>query len=132
MSNKMVVVVNGIAELEYHRDVPLPGHQQDYLRRMDEEMDRGIPLDGEMLANPDLLQRARYVAMSLVESLQQDQEARIAATLAWLAVRIPDLQQLRVETGEDGQVRMELVFDRPLENQVKVQFPMPGAGETRH
>lgn len=132
MSNKMVVLVNGIAELEYHRDVPLPARQRDYLQRMDEEMDRGIPLDGETLANPDLLQRARYVAMSLVESLQQDQEARAAATLAWLAERIPDLQQLRVDTGEDGQVRIELIFDRPLENQVKVQFPMPGAGETRH
>ncbi len=132
MSNKMVVLVNGIAELEYHRDVPLPARQRDYLQRMDEEMDRGIPLDGETLPNPDLLQRARYVAMSLVESLQQDQEARAAATLAWLAERIPDLQQLRVDTGEDGQVRIELIFDRPLENQIKVQFPMPGAGETRH
>ncbi len=128
----MVVLVNGIAELEYHRDVPLPARQRDYLQRMDEEMDGGIPLDGEMLANPDLLQRARYVAMSLVESLQQEQEARTAATLAWLAERIPDLQQVRVETGEDGRVRIELIFDRPLENQVKVRFPMSGAGETRH
>ncbi len=132
MSGKMVVLVNGIAELEYHRDVPLGARQREYLQRMDEEMDRGIPFEGKTLANPDLLQRARYVAMSLVESLQQDQEARAAATLAWLAVRIPELQQVRAEIDEQGQVRIELIFDRPLENQVKVQFPMPGAGETRH
>ncbi len=131
MSNKMVVLVNGIAEVEYHRDVPLAERQREYLDRMDAEMDGGIRLGDETVANPDRLQRARYVALSLAESLRENQEPRIAATSAWLAERLPDLQQVRIDTGTDGQTRIELIFDRPLENQVKVEFPMPG-GETRH
>ena len=131
MSEKMTVLVNGVAQVEYRRDVPLEERQRAYLAKMDAQMDRGIPLEGETVDHPDRLQRARYVALTLAEAILQDREAEIAATCSWLAERIPDLQQVRIDAGEDGQVRVELIFDRPLENQVKVQFPMPGE-ETRH
>lgn len=127
----MTVLVNGIAQVEYRRAVPLDERQRAYLAKMDARMDGGIPHEGEIVENPDHLQRARYVALSLAEAILQDQEAATAATCSWLAERIPDLQQVRIDAGEDGQVRVELIFDRPLENQVKVQFPMPGE-ETRH
>ncbi len=131
MSEKMTVLVNGIAQVEYRRDVPLEERQRAYLTKMDAQMDSGILLDGETIDQPDRLQRARYVALTLAEAILQDREAETAATCSWLAERIPDLQQVRIDAGEDGQVRVELIFDRPLENQVKVQFPMPGE-ETRH
>ncbi len=131
MSEKMTVLVNGIAQVEYRRDVPLVERQRAYLAKMDAQMDNGIPLDGETVDHPDRLQRARYVALTLAEAILQEREAETAATCSWLAERIPDLQQVRIDAGEDGQVRVELIFDRPLENQVKVQFPMPGE-ETRH
>ena len=58
MSNIMAVLLNGIAQLEYNRDTPLPVHQAAYLDKMDRKMDAGIDIGGETVHNPDINQRA--------------------------------------------------------------------------
>ncbi len=126
----LVVVINGEAVLEYDRRKPLADAQLTYLQRMDHKMDQGLQLSGEEVANPDLEQRARFVAIHLIEALQHDNEANAAASCAWLASRVPALKQVRADiNGVDAQV--DLVFDRAYSKQVSVDLKLPEPGR-RH
>jgi len=129
MSDKLVIVLNGQAVIEYDRNKRLPGHQRQFLDKMDADMDQGIELMNEKIANPDNVQRAQFVAMHLVQSLLEENDAMIAASSAYLANRLPDLKQVKAHE-QGGMVSFHLVFDEPLNNQVSVQFD-PGLGRNR-
>lgn len=121
MNDKLVVLFNGQAVVEYDRAKRLPGHQRQYLDRMDSDMDGGIDLAGEIIAEPDAVQRAKFVAMHMAQALLDEHDAMIAAGCAYLASRLPDLKQVRViQQGED--LMLDLVFEQAPENQVVVQF----------
>jgi hypothetical protein len=123
MSDSMVVLVNGEALFEYDRTKPLPENQRQYLDRMDKQMDDGVTLGNEAIANPDQHQRAQFVAFTLITAIQQDNEAVIAAMNSYLAVRLPDLKQVKADTDENsGKVMFDLIFDQEHKNQVKVSF----------
>ncbi|MDY6979467.1 MAG: hypothetical protein SV201_06265 [Pseudomonadota bacterium] len=127
MSEKVAVLVNGQETIEYDRNKALSDLQNQYLDKMDREMDQGIELAGQRIEQPDQTQRAKYVANALLESIQSDNEPRIAATCSYLAERLPELKQIRADLkGESFSI--DLVFDRPHENQVRVDFD-PGAGK---
>ena len=66
MSNLLGVLINGIAQLEYDRDRPLPDHQAVYLEKMDEKMKLGIEIGNETIKNPDLNQRAQFIAANSI------------------------------------------------------------------
>jgi len=121
MSDKVAVLVNGQAEIEFDRNKPLTELQNTYLDKMDQEMDKGIHLSGEAIARPDQIQRAKFVANALLESIQSEDEPRIAATCSWLAVRLPELKQVRADLKEDS-FSIDLVFDQEHKNQVRVDF----------
>ena len=121
MSKLMGVLVNGVAELEYDRSHPLDENQQRSLAAMDEKMDKGIELDGRFVRSPDLQQRARFVAGQLLDTLRQDRDALAAAMTAWLATRLPDLKQVRIDE-RDGRVVIDLVFDKDYGKQALVDF----------
>ena len=120
----LTVVIDGQAVIEYDRRKPLVSRQQSFLDRMDRDMDRGIDLDGHQEASPDLLARARFVANSLLQALQAQNDSVAAATCAYLALRLPELKQVRIEElqGEDGQVSIEFVYDQDYRKQVVVNF----------
>ncbi|NNG14295.1 MAG: hypothetical protein HKM22_03975 [Gammaproteobacteria bacterium] len=127
----MQVHVNGQPQIDYDRSKPLSDKQQEYLTKMDEGMDAGISLGGEELKEPDLLQRAKFVAGYLSQALFDDNEQMIAASTAWLAMRLPDLKQVKiVQDGE--QISIDLVFDETRENQVKVELQIPSKGKPLH
>ena len=127
----MQVHVNGQPQIDYDRNKPLSDKQQEYLTKMDEGMDAGISLGGEELKEPDLLQRAKFVAGYLSQALFDDNEQMIAASTAWLAMRLPDLKQVKiVQDGE--QISIDLVFDETRENQVKVDLQIPSKGKPLH
>lgn len=127
----MQVHVNGQPQIDYDRSKPLSDKQQEYLAKMDEGMDAGISLGGEELKEPDLLQRAKFVAGYLSQALFDDNEQMIAASTAWLAIRLPDLKQVKiVQDGE--QISIDLVFDETRENQVKVELQIPSKGKPLH
>ena len=121
MSNIMAVLLDGIAQLEYDRDMPLPVHQAAYLDRMDTRMDEGILVGDETIASPDLNQRAQFVAGNLVHALNTGDEQLAGAMCSWLALRLPDLKQVRIQT-DAGEVSIELVFDEAYRKQVAVDF----------
>lgn len=130
MENKLVVTLNGQPVVEYDRNKRLPGHQRQFLDRMDQDMDAGVQVGDEWYAEPDMNQRAKFVAMHLVQALVKDDEQTIAATCAYLANRLPELKQVKaIEQGDS--FFMDLIFDRELKNQVSVSFE-PGPADTRH
>lgn len=123
MSDIMVVLLNGEALFEYDRTKSLPETQQQYLERMDTQMDEGITLGNEVIAKPDQLQRAQFVALTLVNAIDKDNEAVIAAMNSYLAIRYPDLKQVKAYIDQNThQVMFDLIFDQEHKNQVQVSF----------
>jgi hypothetical protein len=119
--SKLVVVFNGQSVIEYDRNRRLPGQQREYLDRMDDDMAAGIDLNGEPIMNPDSQQRAKFVAMQLVHAVINDNDPMIAAMSAYLAIRLPALQQVKAE--EHGEhISLELVFTDSTTTQVPVTF----------
>jgi hypothetical protein len=124
MSHIMAVVLNGLAELEYDREKPLPDYQMVYLDRMDTRMDAGIRIGEESIVNPDRSQRAQFIAANLLHAIRNNDEPLAAALCSYLAVRLPELKQVRIEEDEH-EVSIELVFDEEYRRQVAVPlFPL--------
>jgi len=128
----LTVVIDGQAVIEYDRRKPLPPHQQSFLDRMDRDMDSGIGLVGQQEASPDLLARARFVANSLLQALEAQNDSVAAATCAYLAVRLPELKQVRADKKQDGQTHIDLVFDQPHVPAQTVQFVRPPGRSDLH
>jgi len=119
----LAIVVNGEVQVEYHRGKSLPQAQQAYLDRMDEQMGAGVKLGGVLVAQPDALQRARFVATQLLDGLQNGNDPLVAAGCAYLASRLPDLTQVKARVV-DGGFSAELVFNEPYVKEVAVDFPV--------
>ncbi|MBI5040386.1 MAG: hypothetical protein HZB57_04075 [Gammaproteobacteria bacterium] len=124
MSETLVVVVDGVSQLEYARATSLTPAQRDYLDRLDQNMDSSIELGGQRIDAPNPLQRAQFVALQLLQAVQAGNEAVAAATCAYLANRIPDLKQVRASTRA-GLLSFDLVFDKAFAKEVKVEFMRP-------
>jgi hypothetical protein len=121
MSNRLAVVLNGESQVEYDRDKPLPPPHQQFLDRMDQQMDAGITLGDAVIAQPNELERAQFVALLLIEAIDASDERGAAAMLAYLANRIPGMRQLRADKHGDD-VTIDFVFDEDYVKAVKVQF----------
>ena len=121
MSNMLAVLLNGIAQLEYDRDKPLPDHQELYLDKMDAKMDEGVMIGDEMVSQPDTNQRLQFVASNLAHAIITDNENTTAAMCTYLAVREPDLKQLKIDDRGDG-ISIELDYEEEYHNQKVVQF----------
>ena len=121
MDHIMAVLLNGVAQLEYDRSKPLPAHQAVYLDKMDDKMNKGIEIDGSFTQQPDLDQKARFIAANLLNAMKTDNEPMAASLCTWLANRLPDLKQVKIDNSE-GDIAIELVFDEEYQKQVPVQF----------
>jgi hypothetical protein len=109
---KLVAVLNGESQVEYERGRFLSEHQQRYLTMMDQKMDEGIPQGAGNIFSPNLEQKAQFVANQLMDAIKSGNEQLAAATLSWLATRLPDLQQISADE-KDGQVTISLINDKP-------------------
>jgi hypothetical protein len=121
MSENLVVVLDGVSQLEYARATALAPMQLDYLDRLDKKMDAGVELAGLHIQHPDALQRAQFIAVQLLQAVQAGNEAQAAVTCAYLANRIPDLKQVCASTRA-GLLSFDLVFDKAFSKEVKVEF----------
>ena len=107
--SQLKVIINGEEIINYDGSTRLPGRQRDLLDRMDADMNSGVELNGESISNPDLMQRARHVAMNLIMAIQNNKDSLVTIACAYLKNRLPDLQQVVV--SDDGeQVSLELIF----------------------
>ena len=123
MSNIMGVLLDGIAQLEYDREKLLPDHQAAYLDKMDEKMAEGIVIGEEEIKNPDVNQRAQFVVGNLLHALKTDNEQVAGAMCSYLAIRMPDLKQVKIKEQE-GEVMIEFDFENEYTNQVAVEFKL--------
>ena len=120
-SNIMAVILDGIAQLEYDRNKPLPDHQALYLDKMDQKMDEGIQVGASSIPNPDLNDRAQFIAANLANAIINNDEAMSSALCSYLAIRIPELKQVKI-LNENGEISIDLVFDEEYAKQIPVKF----------
>ena len=120
----LIAVINGEAKIEYDRSKELPQNQMEYLNKMDQKMDEGIPHGAGHLFAPDIQQKAQFVADQLVMAIKSDNEQLTAATMAYLATRLPDLQQVSAK-DEDDAVAIKLIYDQPYAKAEPVKFVRP-------
>jgi hypothetical protein len=102
------VLINGELVYEYSPLTRLPGHIRDILDSMDADMDSGIRLAGVQLARPDATQCAQYVAVQLLQAIDQGNAALCAACAAWLSSRQPTLRAIQAE-DHNGITSMQLL-----------------------
>jgi hypothetical protein len=122
MSRIMAVLLDGIAQIEYDRGKPLPDYQAAYLEKMDRRMDEeGIAVDGALVPAPDAMQKAQFIAANLAHAIVSDNEAQAAAFTSYLAVRLPDLKQVKLRRDDSG-FGIELDFEQDYVKQHPVQF----------
>lgn len=123
MRNIMGVLLDGVAQLEYDREKLLPDHQAAYLDKMDEKMAAGITVGDRNVKNPDIHQRAQFVVSNLLHALKTDNEQVAGAMCSYLALRMPDLKQIKI-TEQDGEVSIEFDYENEYSNQVAVDFKL--------
>ena len=111
MGMKLTVFINNEPVIEYDRDMRLPGKQLQYLDKMDADMDGGFKLGDEQIDKPDEKDRAKFVAMTLVHSIEANNEPMIVATCAYLATRQTGLKEVRADADGDNMM-MDLVYDQ--------------------
>lgn len=122
MSTMMAVLLNGVAQIEYDRSKALPDYQAAYLDKMDRKMEtQGIDIDGERMLTPALAQKAQFVAANLANAILANDEPQVAAMTTWLAVRLPELKQVKLRE-EAGGFAIELDFDEAYIKQHPVQI----------
>jgi len=122
---KLVAVLHGESQVEYDRSRQLPEKQLEYLAIMDAKMDEGIPHGAGHIFAPDQQQKAQFVADQLINAIKTENEQLAAATIAYLAIRLPDLQQV-IGEEKDGETTIKLVYDREYVKAAPVQFIKPG------
>lgn len=132
---KLHIIINDAVILEYDRSKPVPGKQRQYLDQMDTTMDQGINLGEDDIETPNTLQRAQYIANSLINALFKEDYNLGIAMCTYLALRIPDLQQVKA-IGERNEISVEFIFDRSLEKaeqEQKIEFYNPNSSnKTTH
>lgn len=128
---RLTVVINGQAVIEYDRQKPLAPRQRLFLDHMDRDMDAGVTLDGERVTGPDLLTRARFVTLSLVQAAGGGNDGVAAAICAWLALRLPELKQVRAVHQSD-RVHIDLVFDEAHAPTHTLQLVRPDPARKPH
>lgn len=109
MPGLLSVYINDTRIIEYDKSSRLPGKQRQFLDGMDLDMDDGIKLDDKIITSPDNMQRAKYVAMSILFGVHTSNESIVSAGCAYLANRLPELEQVRaIEQGDE--ITLDLVF----------------------
>lgn len=121
MSDQLVILLNGVSQLQYDRRKPLVAHQQKFLEKMNAELQQGVTVNDQKFPNPDMQHRAQFVAINLIQAVQNGEEQKAAALCAYLAVYLPDLKQVNAEQNQDG-VLIDLIFDKEFVQAVKVQL----------
>ena len=105
---KLVVLINNENVYEFDREVSLVDEQLVFLDKMDSDMDKGIKVNGELLASPDKQQCATFVVMNLIKGLQQENNAVITASCTYLVNRFPRLLEVHANDA-DKVVKIDLV-----------------------
>ena len=109
--NNLTIFVNKQAVAEYDRDTAIEEDKLTFLDKMDSDMNRGIKIQGELIQTPDAEQRAKFIVMNLIKALQQDNQAVIQVSCAYLVNRLPGLVEVQVNEVS-SKIDIELVLEQ--------------------
>ena len=110
MKSRLVIQVNQQTVLQYDRNIRMPGKQRQFLDKMDVDMDHGFTLDGQHFNDPDTLQKGNYVAMRLIQAIQDNNKGMTNAMCAYLVTRFPKLKTVGFEDHGE-KVKINFAFD---------------------
>ena len=127
----LVIQLNGTPVLEYDRGQALSDRQRESLQRMEEKLDQGILLGDRFVTRPQRQQRVEYMAANLVAALLEGEDVAAAASCAYLAMALPELKQVKA-LEKEGNVAIELVFDREYHKEEKLSFVPQDRLKGRH
>ena len=99
---KLSVFINEHVVFEYDRDITFEEQQLTFIDKMNNDMERGIKIRGELIPHPDSKQCATFVVMNLIKALQQENTASIAASCAYLVNRHPALVEVHANDHENS------------------------------
>ena len=118
MNNILHVLLNDEAVLEFDRNKTLPDEHRQYLDNMDARMDDGVNLGDEFVKSLNPLQKAQFVANSMVNGLLNDDFNQAIAMCTYLGDRLPDLKQV-ICTGQadESGMQIEFVYDRDYQRE---------------
>ena len=109
----MDIYINGEIKFEYNNSNVLNNLDAEkiiFLDKMDLDMNSGIRVNDKLINNPDVKQRATFVAMNLIKGLLQDNGAVIASSCAYLTHRYPTLAEIHAN-DTDKSISIELIND---------------------
>ena len=106
--NKLIIFVNNENVFEFDKNSTLEGQQLAFLDKMDSDMKEGIKLSGELFRGPDSHQRSTFVAMNLIKALQQNNQAAIFASCAYLINRHADVLEVHAN-DHDNNISIEFI-----------------------
>ena len=110
MSSMFEILINQQIILKYDRNTRLPGKQRQFFDKMDYDMDAGFNFGNKHYSQPDARQKGKYVAMQLAHAIQNNNQGMINAMCAYLANRLPALNQVNI-TKHGEEVTINLHFD---------------------
>jgi len=100
--SKILLFVNDQVAFDFDKNMLLDESQLNFLNKMDNDMDKGFKINGESFSNPDKHQRAEFTAMNLIRGLQQENEAVVVASCAYISNRLPEVDEIHVNDLESG------------------------------
>lgn len=100
--SKILLSVNGQASFDFDKDSELEEGQLVFLDKMDSDMDKGIKINGISYKAPDKNKRAEFVVLNLIKALQQNNQAVITASCAYIANRLPEVEEVHVNDMGSG------------------------------
>lgn len=104
----LTVFINEQPVYEHDKTTELTDAQVEFLDRMDHDMGRGVKIHGELISEPNIQQRANFVAMNLIRALLQEDNAKIIASCTYLGNRLPKITEVHAR-DQDGRVSIELI-----------------------
>ncbi|MDH5407423.1 MAG: hypothetical protein OEY00_02305 [Gammaproteobacteria bacterium] len=112
--NNLTLFVNDEAVFECDRESDFETEKLAFFDKMDNDMARGVKIQGELISEPDQQTRARFVVMNLIKGIKQENHAVIQSSSAYLMSRMPDLHEVRV-SEEGSKIVIEFVEDSDSE-----------------
>ena len=83
-SKLMAIFLNGVAQIEFDRSKKLSDFQIEYLSNMDKKMDLGITIGEQVIEQPDITERVKFVAGNLLHAIKGNDEAAAAAFCTYI------------------------------------------------
>lgn len=109
MATELTISMNGETLHSFNKKKGLARMQFAYVQRMDQNMDKGIHVGDEVIANPDRQQRVEFVIGQLLEALRVNDTRDVDMMCRYLAHRMPELDGVHItDEGETFEVTLEL------------------------